>query len=68
MVAVSQLMIGGGWRLGGGRIYIVFLACPLALPLAVSLSRAWKVLAIFRTLLTSRTVFLPISKMYLWEE
>jgi len=41
---------------GGGRIYIVFLAWPLALPLAVSLSRAWKVFAIFRTLLTSRTV------------
>jgi hypothetical protein len=43
---------------GGGRIYIVFLAWPLALPLllaAVSLSRAWKVFAIFRTLLTSRT-------------
>jgi hypothetical protein len=36
---------------GGGRIYIVFLAWPLA----VSLSRAWKVFAIFRTLLTSRT-------------
>jgi ABC-type phosphate/phosphonate transport system permease subunit len=50
----------GGWRDGD---QIVFFACPLAWPLAfpllfaaVSLSRAWKVRAMVRTLLTSRTI------------